>query len=128
MTEATREQLLDSFATEAMRMLVERSGIALNSHQVAEEAYTIAERMLERRQRILQRWKLDEEIKHDSIDKLMLTIRAENCLKAEGILTIQHLQQCTEGALLRMPNLGRKSLREIIEQMAAQGYALRGHK
>ena len=123
-------------STEAMRMLVERAGISFNSHQVAEEAYTIAERMLERRQRILQRWKLDEEVKRkqdeeieqNSIDRLILTVRSENCLKAEGILTIQHLQQCTEAALLKVPKLGRKSLREIIEQMAAQGYTLRDHR
>lgn len=128
MTETTKEKLLDSFATEAMRLLVERAGTALNSYQVAEVAYAVAERMIERRQKILQQWKLDEEIKQDSIDKLMLTIRSENCLKAEGILTIQHLQQCTENTLLRLPNFGRKSLNEVIEQMAAQGYTLRGYK
>jgi len=128
MTDVTKEELLDRFATEAMKSLVDRSSGVMNPYQLAELAYTVAERMVERRQKILHQWKLDEDVVQHGIEKLNLTVRTERCLKAEGILTIQHLCGCTERRLLRLPNLGRKSLNEIIEQLAAQGYELRSDR
>ena len=128
MTDVTKEELLDSFATEAMKSLVDRASGVMNPYQLAELAYTVAERMVERRQKILHQWKLDEDVVQHGIEKLNLTVRTERCLRAEGILTIQHLCGCTEGRLLRMPNFGRKSLNEIIEQLAAQGYVLRSNR
>ena len=128
MTDVTKEELLDSFATEAMKSLVDRTNGTMNSYHLAELAYTVAERMVERRQKILHQWKLDEGVVQLGIEKLNLTVRTERCLKTEGILTIQHLCACTESRLLRLPNLGRKSLNEIIEQLAAQGYELRGNR
>jgi DNA-directed RNA polymerase alpha subunit len=41
-------------------------------------------------------------------------------------LTITQLQGCTFNNLLKTPNLGRKSINEIIEQMAAMGLKLKG--
>jgi DNA-directed RNA polymerase subunit alpha len=128
MTDVTKEELLDCFATEAMKSLVDRASGVMNPYQLAELAYTVAERMVERRQKILHQWKLDEDVVQHGIEKLNLTVRTERCLKAEGILTIQHLCGCTESRLLRLPNLGRKSLNEIIEQLAAQGYELRSNR
>jgi DNA-directed RNA polymerase subunit alpha len=128
MTDVTKEELLDSFATEAMKSLVDRASGVMNPYQLAELAYTVAERMVERRQKILHQWKLDEDVVQHGIEKLNLTVRTERTLRAEGILTIQHLCGCTERRLLRLPNLGRKSLNEIIEQLAAQGYELRSDR
>jgi DNA-directed RNA polymerase subunit alpha len=128
MTESTKEELLDLFATQAMKSLVDRANGVMDPYRLAEVSYTVAERMVERRQKILQQWKLDENVVQHGIEKLNLTVRTERCLKAEGILTIQHLCGCTESRLLRLPNLGRKSLNEIVEQMAAQGYELRSGK
>lgn len=128
MTDVTKEELLDCFATEAMKSLVDRSSGVMNPYQLAELAYTVAERMVERRQKILHQWKLDEDVVQHGIEKLNLTVRTERCLKAEGILTIQHLCGCTENRLLRLPNFGRKSLNEVIEQLADQGYELRSNR
>jgi DNA-directed RNA polymerase alpha subunit len=125
MTEVTKEELLDCFATEAMKSIVSRTGGAMTSYQVAEIAYTVAERMIERRQSILHQWKLVKDVEQHGIEKLNLTVRTERSLKAEGILTIQQLCGCTERRLMKIPNLGRKSVNEIIEQLAAQGYKLR---
>jgi DNA-directed RNA polymerase subunit alpha len=125
MTDVTKEDLLDSFATEAMKAIVNRTNGTMNPYHLAEYAYTVAERMVDRRQKILHQWKLSEGVVQHGIEKLNLTVRTERCLKAEGVLTLQQLQGCTERRLLRMPNFGRKSLREVIEQMAAQGYELR---
>jgi DNA-directed RNA polymerase alpha subunit len=123
----TKEELLDCFAIEAMKLLVQQAGSTLNPYRVAETAYTVAERMLERREKIFCQWKIDGNIVQDGIEKLHLTVRSERCLKAEGILTIQQLQGCTKRDLMKTPNLGLKSIREIIEQMAALGYSLRNY-
>src|SRR5664279_3608404 len=55
------------------------------------------------------------------VDDLELTVRSANCLKAENIYYIGDLIQRTENELLKTPNLGRKSLNEIKEVLAARG-------
>lgn len=58
------------------------------------------------------------------VDDLELTVRSANCLKAENINFIGDLIQRTENELLKTPNLGRKSLNEIKEVLAAHGLTL----
>jgi DNA-directed RNA polymerase subunit alpha len=58
------------------------------------------------------------------VDELELTVRSANCLKAENIYYIGDLVQRTETELLKTPNLGRKSLNEIKEALAARGLKL----
>jgi len=59
-----------------------------------------------------------------SVDDLELTVRSENCLKAENIHLIGDLVQKTEQELLKTPNLGKKSLTEIKDVLAARGLSL----
>lgn len=120
-----KEELLDCFATEAMKALLSQETAKMGSYHLAREAYMIAQYMVERREKILKEWKLAEEVVEHSIDKLNLTVRTERCLKAEGIITLLQLQGCTERRLMKIPNLGRKSVNEIIEQMASLGYKLK---
>lgn len=58
----------------------------------------------------------------DSIKKLELTARAENCLMAEGIITIRDLVKQTAGSLLKIPNLGNKSVSDIKDALIAAGF------
>ena len=58
------------------------------------------------------------------VDDLELTVRSANCLKAESIFYIGDLVQRSENELLRTPNLGRKSLNEIIEVLHNEGLDL----
>ncbi|MEY3473824.1 MAG: hypothetical protein RL087_282 [Pseudomonadota bacterium] len=58
------------------------------------------------------------------VDELELTVRSANCLKAENIYYIGDLVQRSETELLKTPNLGRKSLNEIKEVLAARGLTL----
>ena len=58
------------------------------------------------------------------VDDIDLTVRSANCLKAENIYYIGDLIQRTENELLKTPNLGRKSLNEIKEVLAARGLTL----
>jgi len=58
------------------------------------------------------------------VDDLELTVRSANCLKAEDIYYIGDLIQRTEVELLKTPNLGKKSLTEIKDVLAARGLSL----
>jgi DNA-directed RNA polymerase subunit alpha len=59
-----------------------------------------------------------------SVDDLELTVRSANCLKAENIHLIGDLVQKTEQELLKTPNLGKKSLTEIKDVLAARNLNL----
>ena len=121
----TKEELLDHFAIEAMKAIQHQEGM-INVMNVATRAYGIAERMLLSRQAVLDEWALKEAVSVDGIELLELTVRTAHCLKAEGVYTITQLLGCTEQRLLKTPNLGRKSLKEIIERLNERGLKLRG--
>lgn len=56
---------------------------------------------------------------------LELTVRSANCLKKESIKTIGDLVQWSVVELLKTPNLGKKSLREISEALSRVGLSLK---
>ena len=58
------------------------------------------------------------------VDELELTVRSANCLKVEKIYYIGDLVTRKDSALLKTPNLGRKSLNEIKDILAARGLSL----
>jgi DNA-directed RNA polymerase subunit alpha len=113
----TREELLDQIAIEVLKNL---------PHNFARDAYNIAEGVLERRDAIIHKWDLTESIIFDGIEQLNLTVRTERCLKAEYIHTISQLLDCTKDRILKTPNMGRKSVNEIIDKLAERGYKLKG--
>jgi len=59
-----------------------------------------------------------------SIEELDLTVRPLNCLKRSGIFTVDDLIKKTEDEMLKVRNLGRKSLDEVIEKLAKLGLSL----
>ena len=63
-----------------------------------------------------------------SVEDLKLPMRAENCLKAEQILTIESLCKRTALELLKIPNLGRKSLKDIVFALAERNLKLKTTK
>jgi DNA-directed RNA polymerase alpha subunit len=119
-----KEQLLDHFATEAMKAIQRQEGMVA-VHNVALRSYAMAEQMLDCRKAILDKWALKEAVSVDGIELLELTVRTERCLKEVEIFTISQLLRCTDIGLLKIPNLGRKSQKEIIEQLDARGLKLR---
>ncbi|MCF6764652.1 DNA-directed RNA polymerase subunit alpha [Thiotrichales bacterium 19S3-7] len=58
------------------------------------------------------------------VDDLELTVRSANCLKAENVRFLGDLVQYTESDLLKIPNLGRKSLTEIRSILSERGLSL----
>ncbi len=58
------------------------------------------------------------------IEDMDLSVRSFNCLKRAGIVTIQDLTRKTEEDMLKVRNLGRKSLDEVIEKLREYGLSL----
>jgi hypothetical protein len=55
------------------------------------------------------------------VDKLMLSVRASNCLKNDNIVYVGDLVQRSEAEMLRTPNFGRKPLNEVKTVLAEMG-------
>lgn len=60
-----------------------------------------------------------------TIEELDLSVRSYNCLKRAGINTVQELTEKTEADMMRVRNLGRKSLVEVKEKLADLGLSLK---
>ena len=66
----------------------------------------------------------DDNILNTKIEELDLTVRSFNCLKKAGIEEVSQLAKLSLNELLKIKNLGRKSLDEILEKMKELGYDL----
>ena len=60
-----------------------------------------------------------------SIDDLDLSVRAYNCLKRAGILTLHDLVDKSENEMMKIRNLGKKSLKEVIDKIKDMGLKFR---
>jgi len=58
------------------------------------------------------------------IEELDLSVRSFNCLKRAGINTVEDLVNRTEDDMMKVRNLGRKSLEEVINKLTAMGLTL----
>ena len=66
-----------------------------------------------------------EKILEMTIEELDLSVRSSNCLKRAGINTVEELIQRNEEDMMRVRNLGRKSLEEVQQKLAMLGLSLR---
>ena len=66
-----------------------------------------------------------EKILEMTIEELDLSVRSYNCLKRAGINTVEELVQRNEEEMMKVRNLGRKSLEEVQQKLAALGLTLR---
>ena len=68
-----------------------------------------------------------EENKYENfaIEELDLSVRSYNCLKRAGIQTVLELTEKTEEDMMKVKNLGKKSLKEIKEKLAAYGLSFK---
>ena len=60
-----------------------------------------------------------------AIEEMDLSVRSYNCLKRANIHTVEDLTKKTEDDMLKVRNLGRKSLEEVIQKLESYGLALR---
>ena len=60
-----------------------------------------------------------------SIEDLDFSVRAYNCLKRAGIHTLQDLVNKSENDMMKIRNLGKKSLKEVLDKIKDLGLDLR---
>lgn len=61
------------------------------------------------------------------IEELDLSVRSNNCLKRAGISTVMELTQKSEDEMMKVRNLGKKSLKEVKEKLAQYGLHFRDY-
>jgi DNA-directed RNA polymerase subunit alpha len=65
-----------------------------------------------------------EKVLEMNIDELELSVRSYNCLKRAGINTVEELTNKTAEDMMKVRNLGRKSLEEVLAKLKELGLAL----
>ena len=66
-----------------------------------------------------------EKVLDTTIEELDLSVRSYNCLKRAGINTVEELIKRDEEEMMKVRNLGRKSLEEVQQKLAALGLGLK---
>ena len=65
-----------------------------------------------------------EKILEMTIEDLDLSVRSFNCLKRAGINTVEDLINRSEEDMMKVRNLGRKSLEEVVQKLNSLGFGL----
>ena len=91
-----------------LELFVDLSEVAKNTQVMIEKEETKKERVLEM-----------------PIEELELSVRSYNCLKRAGIFTVEDLTNKTESHLMKVRNLGRKSLEEVINKVKSLGLSFK---
>ena len=100
----------------AARILIEHCTLFLDlAEGVGEGESIMAEKGTTEREKVLDM----------TIEDLDLSVRSFNCLKRAGINTVEDLTNKTEEDMMKVRNLGRKSLEEVIAKLASFGFSLR---
>jgi DNA-directed RNA polymerase subunit alpha len=68
--------------------------------------------------------KSKEKVLEMTIEELDLSVRSFNCLKRAGINTVEDLINKSEDEMMKVRNLGRKSLEEVINKLNSLGFSL----
>ena len=63
-----------------------------------------------------------------TIEDLELSVRSYNCLKRAGIQTVEELTQKTEDEMMRVRNLGKKSLKEVKDKIYDLGLSFKSYE
>lgn len=69
-----------------------------------------------------------EKVLEMTIEELDLSVRSFNCLKRAGINTVEDLINKTEDDMMKVRNLGRKSLEEVVEKLNSLGFQLQAEE
>ncbi|GAB6877297.1 DNA-directed RNA polymerase subunit alpha [Thermaerobacter litoralis] len=105
----------DEAASQAARILTDHLALFLHLTDQSRSGATAVEKEDDARAKLLEM----------SIDELDLSVRSYNCLKRAGINTIGELVEKTPEDMMRVRNLGKKSLEEVEEKLAALGLSLK---
>ena len=97
------------------RILTEHLDLFTNLTEIAKSAEVMKEADTESDDRILER----------TIEELDLSVRSYNCLKRAGINTVFDLTEKSEAEMMKVRNLGRKSLEEVKVKLIDLGLGLK---
>ena len=98
----------------AAKVLSEHLSLFINLSDAAKEAEVMIEPQSDSKKEILIM----------SIDELELSVRSYNCLKRAGINTVEELCNKTSEDMMKVRNLGRKSLEEVLQKLKELGLSL----
>ena len=99
----------------ASRIIIEHFEILADLNEIADETGLMSSKAEDPNQKILE----------TSIDDLDLSVRAYNCLKRAGILTLHDLIDKSENEMMKIRNLGKKSLKEVMDKVKSMGLKFR---
>ncbi len=99
----------------ASRIIIEHFEILTNLDEIADETGLMKQNVDDSKTKALEM----------SIDELEFSVRAYNCLKRANINTLQDLTQKSENEMMKIRNLGKKSLKEVIDKVKELGFSFR---
>ena len=105
----------DEAASLAAKILTEHLMLFINLTDHVQGVEILVEKEESKKEKILEM----------NIEDLDLSVRSYNCLKRAGINTVEELVQRDEDEMIKVRNLGRKSLEEVQQKLSALGLSLR---
>jgi DNA-directed RNA polymerase subunit alpha len=104
----------DESVSLAAKVLSEHLGLFVDLSENAKNAEVMVEKEDDEKEKVLIM----------SIDELELSVRSYNCLKRAGINTVEELTNKTADDMMKVRNLGRKSLEEVLAKLKELGLEL----
>jgi len=105
----------DEATSLAARILSEHMLLFIGLTETIKEVELLVQKEDERKDRLMEM----------NIEELDLSVRSYNCLKRAGINSIQDLVQRNEDDMMKVRNLGKKSLEEVTQKLSNLGLSLR---
>ena len=104
----------DEAVSLAAKVLSEHLNLFIDLSENAKTAEVMVERENDEKEKVLEM----------NIDELELSVRSYNCLKRAGINTVEELTNRTAEDMMKVRNLGRKSLEEVLAKLKELGLSL----
>lgn len=102
----------------ASRIIIEHFEILTKLDEIADETGLMKQNVDDSKTKALEM----------SIDELEFSVRAYNCLKRANINTLQDLTEKSENEMMNIRNLGKKSLKEVIDKVKEMGFSFRSEE
>ena len=104
----------DEAVSLAAKVLSEHLNLFIDLSENAKTAEVMVEKENDEKEKVLEM----------NIDELELSVRSYNCLKRAGINTVEELTNRTAEDMMKVRNLGRKSLEEVLAKLKELGLSL----
>ena len=98
----------------AAKIMTDHLALFVNLTESTGSVSTMIERQDDSKNRVLDM----------TIEELDLSVRSYNCIKRAGLNTVEELTRKTEEDMMKVRNLGRKSLEEVVEKLKNLGFNL----